>query len=795
MASFLDLFPATDSDGVSASRYRLHFLGSQFQSQDSWIFGMATELIYVGYQLLIIPANALLGLVLSSGSWLAPLSRGYQQLMAPLFAVAPPWAIACFGMGIVALSLLMSRPVATTSKMFDSTTLNRIGIALAMVVVVLIVTHDPFAMVAKVLELANGFSVGLAAAVTGSAHDTALSAGQALVNSSIRTPTIALNYGREFSPDCSAQWSEAMLAGQALSDNSGCFIKGQNEAGADTVGTALVMLILPALPMLIFSIVAAWKYLLHLTMAVLSVLALGWIAAGNVHRRRGFDRLSTAIAHAGAHLVMAVVTSMVAVALPTLCAGLAVDLLGLVSAPQAQAFALMVSLGIGFTISTWVIYRVTSNQGALVRLLRADASATLEHTLGVHAKPPQKLKLAAHKFNPMAASGAASGSGAAEVGKASPLAADPVAATSSPEVDAATPARSKGATAVDHRSSDADEEAVRQLTVPAVSVADAAADPAPSTVEFTGTPDPAAGPANRTWQQSTSSSVQNQADTFGYFYDLTSTGDRAGAGSLGSDSSAAPAGDPALQLAAGQQGQLVAAGGVPGDNSADGSREVSALATPARVAPDNSSGVPASAPVAGNVYADPALDSAARRVGATFTAGGKTPVGRRLMPWIRGFTRSAPAKPAPFAPQEVQYAPPLTVAGKRAPGESSAAAEGVGEAGSANDQQWWNQLARVRRFGRAKAVTSSVTEPDLPVSGIASGINKHPGSFCAPPADFLAADALEAEMDEIATASAAAGKRVSFALSPADRRMGVRLSSDPEERVVRRGVDGFGDPM
>lgn len=808
MASFLDLFTAVDSDGVSASRYRLHYQGSQFQNQDSWIFGMATELIYVGFQLLIIPANALLGLVFSSGSWLGPLSRGYQQVMAPIFAVVPPWAIACFGMGIVALSLLMSRPTATTSKIFNSAALNRIGTALAMVVVVLVVTHDPFALMAKVLELANSFAVDLAAAVTGSSHNTTLSAGQALVDSSARTPTIALNYGREFSAECSTKWSEAMLAGEALSENSGCFVKGQNTAGADTIGTALVMLILPALPMLFFSVIAAWKYLLHLTMAVLNVLALGWIAAGSVHRRRGFDYISKTIARAGAHLVMVVITSMVAVALPTLCAGLAVDLLGLVSTPQAQAFALMVSLGIGFAISTWAIIRITSNSGLLARALHADAAATLEHTLGIHAKPPQKLALAAHKFNPLAtpkddAAGKASG-------KTSELSADPVAATSSREVEGATPNRSIGVNAVNNQASGADEEATRQLMAPAVSVAEAAAEPAAAPVELTSHLDPTQLAANRTWQQSADDSGQSVADTSGYYFDLARIGVHSGsvgaagvpvapvapgvAGISSGDNSGS-----ALDLGASRLAQLVAPGGVSANGSRTGGlREESALAPQTRRPPDDSGDVPAAAPVDGNVYGDPALDSAARRVGATFTAGGTPPAGRRLMPWIRGFTKSAPAKRAAFTPPEVQYAPPLTVAAASAPTDTESTVDELtgsgGEGDSSKDQQWWNRLSRLRRRRTAKDVTSPQSEAELPLSGIAAGVNKHPGSYCAASADFLATDALQVQMDEIVAALAATGKRVSFVLSPADLRVGVQLSSDPKERVKSRGVNGFGDP-
>ena len=102
MASFLDLFGVVDSDGVNAARYRLNFLGSSLSKQDSWIFGMITELVYVFFQILVIPANAFLGRALDSGSWLGPLSDAYQRFTAPLYAVVPPWAIACLGLARLA---------------------------------------------------------------------------------------------------------------------------------------------------------------------------------------------------------------------------------------------------------------------------------------------------------------------------------------------------------------------------------------------------------------------------------------------------------------------------------------------------------------------------------------------------------------------------------------------------------------------------------------------------------------------------------------------------------------------
>ncbi|CPZ06904.1 Uncharacterised protein [Mycobacteroides abscessus] len=462
MASFLDLFPAIDSFGARAARYKLYYLGG-YAHLESWIFGMLTGLLYVGYKYATVTANGLLGLVLSSGSWLEPLSQAYQRVTAPLYAFAPPWAIACGGMAIVGFSVMLSRPKTTAGGFFDSASLNRIHTGLAMMAMVIILTHDPFAAIMKVLEAANSLSVSGSAALTHSANDTTITAGQSLVDNSIRTPTIALNYGGEFSDDCEAQFSKAMQEGHALSESSGCFVQGQNVASPDTAGTALVMLFLPALPMLVFAVIGAWKYVLHLTMSVMCAVALAWVAASSVHKRRGFEQLSETFARAGAHLLMAVITSVVAVGLPSLVSGLATKLLGLSTDADLQVFVLMVSMGIGFMVSTYVIYRITSKHGALVRILKADANTTLNRTLGIDTRP---LQLEINRLNPFSKR-------FGEKEAASPLAAPSTVLASNPLAVQGE----EGAAAVKRQPSAKDAADVEQLLAPAESVAAAAGEP------------------------------------------------------------------------------------------------------------------------------------------------------------------------------------------------------------------------------------------------------------------------------------------------------------------------------
>ena len=75
MSSFLDLFPAKDSDGAPAGTYQLHYLGSAMSNHDSWIFGMATAVVYALFKIVAVAANGLLGLVLSSEKRPVPFRR------------------------------------------------------------------------------------------------------------------------------------------------------------------------------------------------------------------------------------------------------------------------------------------------------------------------------------------------------------------------------------------------------------------------------------------------------------------------------------------------------------------------------------------------------------------------------------------------------------------------------------------------------------------------------------------------------------------------------------------------
>jgi len=786
MAGFLDLFNVLDSDGVSATKYRLHYIGSTLSRQDSWIFGMLTELVYVLFQLMVVPANALLGAVLNSSAWMGTLGEFYQKLTAPLFAVFPPWGIACFGLALVAVSALRSKPTPPArgappgnargaSMRISSNALDRIGGALAMAAMVLVLTYNPFALIAKVLELANGFSLGLANAVTNSGNDTTLATGKALVDTSIRTPTIALNYGVEMTAACRTQWSQAMVENKALAENSGCFTAGANEASPGTLTTAVLMLILPALPMLVFCVIAAWKYLLHLSLAVFHLLATGWVAAISVHKQRGFERLTESFARAAAHLAMAVITSMLAVALPATVAGVGTQLLGLVSGPQAQAFVMMVSLGIGFGVSAWVINKVVSSHGVLVKVLHADASANLNALMGSDETKFQFVNWnswVTEKKIPNDTPGQIRAA-ARKAARQSALSDDPVSSTASsrPDRDTVSSSNDDVAQLMEGAQTGADAGGQSSGGVGPSGESGIAEDIDAGAAVTAVTIATTAGPVDTSFPTAVDPATA-AGDTYAYW--------------IGGPSSTTGTDNPDL----GDPGDPVAPTPPPGPG--DSPSGGSALADPPRSTLSEAGGPPPAVP--GLMGADPALEAASRDTGATYVATPKPTPARRVSSLLRRFTRS-PIAPSPAgAVPEVEYGPPLSpAADPTAAATEAPLPDTEGRPAAATDQQRWNRLRGVRdsfRRGDAEPTTSAGVEP---VTG--PDVLPDPGSFQAPMADILAADDLASQIEEVRNVSGADGAPITIKISPNDDRLGIVFSSDPDERIRPSNPPGFGDPV
>lgn len=199
------------------------------------------------------------------------------------------------------------------------------------------------------------------------------------------------------------------------------------------------------------------------------------------------------------------------------------------------------------------------------------------------------------------------------------------------------------------------------------------------------------------------------------------------------------------------------------------------------------------------MFADPALNDAARSAAATFAAADRPLAAKRLGSVLRRFKTQEPIDPVPFSTPSVEHGAALSILTEQdmRPANTSTASEAAADGNPGSDQQRWNLRSRLGMRGKQEEppVTSPAVEPELPASGLHAGQNVHPGSFHAPMPDFLAAEQLEADLEEATTTLAAAGKLVRVSLPANDSRLALRLTTDPDRRVVPVSGLGFGDPV
>jgi hypothetical protein len=258
--------------------------------------------------------------------------------------------------------------------------------------------------------------------------------------------------------------------------------------------------------------------------------------------------------------------------------------------------------------------------------------------------------------------------------------------------------------------------------------------------------------------------VSTVADPYGYFparvEDVTPAAAAAPAAAAVTDGASAPPPDPPLGI----------------------------LAAPQRLALPAGDEQPL---VLGLRGANPELEAVARLTGVTFVpAEGPKPT-RRVSTLLRRF-RPGPPTPAPLgAVPDVVYAPPLAAADAPVTADTGLVgkAKKVAKDAAANVQQVWN------RRGAASDATPTETAPVPGTAGAYPTTKPDPGSFIAPKADFLAGDDLEAQIAQVRNVAAAAGQLITIEIDPDDRRIGLELSSDPDERIRPSNPSGFGDPI
>ena len=752
MASFLDLADVTDSDGVNAANYRLEFSGHGLLNQDAWIWGMIAKGLYLIFQWLTIAANTLLRLVFDSDTWLSAIGDLYQKIFAPLYAVFPPWAIAAVGIGVVGFSAVSKN---IKEKDFGTSTAKRVASALAMTAVTIVLAYNPAAMLAKLLEVANAFSAAVATAVTGGDPNAVLTLGQPMVDATLRSPTIALNYGRDMSAKCQSLWSEAMRAGTQLQLDTGCFTRGDDVAGPGHIATAVGVLLL-AVPMLAFSGIAIWHYMKHMLLAALFLAGSAWAAALGVFQRRGFDTVSKVFAAALAHLVVAVVVSMMTVGLPAAFSGLGMNIFGALGDSDTRVFGQILGLAVGFAVSAWAIKRVADKHGLLVTALGADVTDNLTFLIGHEAgkvgfSNTRKTNVFSRGGDKAGKSKGALAEDPKESTKTGRRRASGTKLVDDPDdtsPDDSTAAEQLASTVADSTASGAGTPVLADATAGVVAFVVPAAAPANPVV----VPDDRFGEVKPAPELEPDPVLAPNAAAAGYSSSLGPPyGEQGGSPA---DTGATPDDTVSAAVAQGEAG---------GGFLADGAQLARAAgSTSPEVSGPTEGGL---TPVAGNLFADPDLDVAARRAGVSFGAGSPPAPTRKAPGFLRRYMPGRWFEADADGVAEVQYGDTLDTAG-RSPLRDRLS-------GGAN---------RLRRSTTPEGSFSAIETPE-------SSMQDHPHGFIAPQRDELASHQLMADLQRARDVTGATGLDLSVQTDPHDERLQLRLVADPEVRIAPPGMN------
>lgn len=353
----------TDSAGRRISTYALKF-DEGFLDWRGQILSMAAEGIWTFFMLVSTLTTTLLGWV-SDPKWLDSLSEGYHNLTKTAFGVINPLYVAV-GAFVILMVYVMVDTAKSTSMKLTKSEVNRITAGIVIMLIVAVMVANPFALLNEALSLAGS----LVEVITGDTQTKVLST---TVDAMIRQPTLIINYGGAVSEACATQWSRT----GSLSSGSGCFSSGGDVPTFSSILLAMLALFV-AFTSMVFTIVSIWKFTLHLTVAVVGVISLPWVAAMTIAKRRQFDGMGTVMATVGGHLLMAVITQLLTVLGPTLMAKF------LSGWGQTDwAIVQMFLLALSWIALTALMLFVTKKNGALVRALKADASKTLNRYLGV----------------------------------------------------------------------------------------------------------------------------------------------------------------------------------------------------------------------------------------------------------------------------------------------------------------------------------------------------------------------------------------------------------------------------
>lgn len=345
-----------DSGGRKIRDYALHF-DNGFLDVMGKIYTPITSIIWDFFMFLSALAATLVGWI-GDPKWLGSLDGLYKHLTSSFLNAANPVVISVGGFGILMLYIVLDKAKTNSTRM-DKNDANRIVAAVALMGFIALMVSNPFAILKDALSVVQV----LVATIAGK-DSTNLSVFS--VDSMIRQPTLIINYNGAVSEKCADLWSKQ---GQ-LTDTSQCYTTAA--ASPETIILSILAFVM-SLTACAFAVWALWKYVRHLSVAVLGFVSLSWVAAMSLFRRRQFDQLATVLAIAFGNLVMVLAVQVIAIGGPELVSKFMEDW-----GQSGYAVLQMLLLAAMYAVLLGMLVLVTNKHSALTRILKTDANNSLK---------------------------------------------------------------------------------------------------------------------------------------------------------------------------------------------------------------------------------------------------------------------------------------------------------------------------------------------------------------------------------------------------------------------------------
>jgi len=348
-----------DSAGRRVADYALEFSEGTLDWKGK-LLGMFATFCWATFMFIATVAATAMSWI-ADPSWLDGLADGYEDLTKTLFSVVNPIYIAVMTFVILMVVILASKAKSTSSK-FSKEDINRVTSGMGIMLVVCILVANPFAL------LRTGLSVAQAVVEIIAGDDAPSSFS---VDALIRQPTMLIAYGKGVPESCADIWSRGGN-------------KAAHTCAGQTATATEITVIISALAVVLavlacgFALMALWKFTVHLSVAVIAIIVIPWVAASSIARRRQLDGFARHGVTIGAHMLMAIIVQVITIAGPTVMA----KLLSAFGEGSDWSVLQMLLLMVMWVFLTGFLFFATRRNGALSRTLKTDAHATLASVFG-----------------------------------------------------------------------------------------------------------------------------------------------------------------------------------------------------------------------------------------------------------------------------------------------------------------------------------------------------------------------------------------------------------------------------